>query len=106
MNKKYMYRYDYYKGLYGGSPRMQLLKYEILRETPCGYWIDLGDLIPAGTKREKWVSKNSGGFAQETKEAALKRFIRRKQNYLLILKSKIYEVEKVIKAAKREEENQ
>ena len=94
---KYLYRYDYTRW---DTPRLVLEKYPILRETPKGYWIDSNRGYWPVT--EKWVAAGAGGFAQETPEAALRRFIRRKRNYRAILGSRHDETTAVIKQAEIE----
>lgn len=72
-------------------------EYEILKETPKGYWIDY---FPS----KKFVLKSSPNtkrrFADSTKSEALNSFIKRKEKQQKILESQVYEVKISIRMAK------
>jgi len=69
------------------NPTVKLKKYDMLKETPKGYWI--GDKhFPE--VMYKWISKTSKKkFAYPTKQDALLNFIRRTQKRIKILEYQI-----------------
>ena len=89
---KYVYRYQH--DSYFDAPTLSLRAYPVLRETRKGCWIKYHS-------KEKWVDPKSGGFAQETKKAALRRFIRRKTFYRSILGQKYDELGRVLEMAEK-----
>jgi hypothetical protein len=69
------------------NPKLELRDYDLIKETPKGYWI--GYLNPFGVRMgdwQKWVSKTSKKkFAYLTKEEALINFIKRTERRISIL---------------------
>ena len=64
--------------------KIYLEDYKMLRETPCGYWIDTSGY---GKSYETWVSKTSKKrFAYPTKHEALLNLKYRKQRQIKLLK--------------------
>ena len=67
------------------NPKLELSIYNMLAETPKGYWIGYGK-IDGLHNRFKWVSKTARKrFAYPTKEEALHNFIKRTEKRLSIL---------------------
>jgi len=63
----------------GGVGFLRVDSYLILRETPCGYWIEISWL------KDKWVSKTGRKrYAYPTKAEALDSFIIRKERQIQI----------------------
>jgi hypothetical protein len=68
------------------NPKLEIREYNLLRETPKGYWIGYGSLGYNKYEWKKWVSKTSKKrFAYPTKEEALVNFIKRTEKRLKIL---------------------
>lgn len=92
-----LYRFD------GGmiDNRLEVVEFQVLRETPKGYWINLaygGYMM----KSEKWVSKISRKrFAYPTKDEALDSFIARKKKQIQILKYQLGKAQDYYKQANR-----
>lgn len=82
---------------------LQLRTYNLLRETPKGYWIGYGCLEIGSLRSEGiWVSKTSRKrFAYPTKEEALDNFIKRNQKRIKILKGQIESCEIAVMLAKK-----
>ncbi|MEG0968320.1 MAG: hypothetical protein RSE32_14280 [Comamonas sp.] len=57
-----------------GEVGVWVREYKVLRETPCGYWVD----APGGRKPEKFVYKNCSRFAFPTILEALENYRFRK----------------------------
>lgn len=90
------YRYDSYLWntdfLGNVNIKIVLTTFDMIRETPKGYWID--DNI-----REKWVSKTAKKrYAYPSKEEAMKSFLARKKRQSITLKTQV----KVAKASLKE----
>lgn len=67
------------------NPKLELRKYDLIKETPKGYWIGY-----KGFSFKKWIPKNSRKrYAYPTKEEALKNFILRTKKRVKILKRQI-----------------
>lgn len=80
-------------------PRVALesLEFELLRETPCGYWICTTGFF----FWKKWVSKTSRKrYAYPTKEEALKNFKKRTEKRVKILLNQVYACNEGLKLAK------
>lgn len=72
MSKEYLYRYNY--TTYDSNTKLYYHKYEIVKHTPCGWWIH-----DWSYNKKRWVSKTSHKkYAYPTKEAAFKSFKLRK----------------------------
>jgi len=62
--------------------------FELIKETPKGYWIDL--FPDMGWNEKKWVSSTAKKrYAYPTKEEALSSFIARKERQIEILKAQL-----------------
>jgi len=84
------YRFD--EILRETGKEVYLIKFELLKETPKGYWIkeDFGF--------KKWVSKTAKKrFAYPTKKEALINLIKRKERQIRILESRLNEAKNVLK---------
>ena len=93
MDNQKFYRYDAYTSV-GDSIRLHLQEYEVVKETPCGYWIqeahseEYANLF--GQPMKYWVSKTSKKRrAYPNKDAALESFIHRKRCQIGILKEQL-----------------
>jgi hypothetical protein len=90
---EYLYRYE---RAYAGElepAKIRLVKFNILRTTPKGVWIDLG--------YEKWVSNDSKKrYAYPTKDEAFVNFIARTIRCVKILKAKLMVAEDYLKCHK------
>lgn len=68
------------------TPKLEYYEYDLIKETPKGYWIG----YDWSEKPYKWISKTSKKkFAYLTKEDALNNYIKRTERRLEILKSQI-----------------
>lgn len=66
------------------NPSLELTTYNLIKETPKGYWIGIGRI------KYKWISKDSKKkYAYLTKEEALNNFIKRTEKRVKILKWQI-----------------
>jgi len=107
---KHLYRYvDYFYSGFDTRP----IKFRILKETKCGYWItelseyeDYEDnkvykLFPTITYSKKWISKTvNKRFAHSTEKEALVAFIGRKHRQLNLLKERIESTQRALYDAK------
>lgn len=62
-------------------------EWDLLKETPSGYWIEYKSSMIYGKKWVRKVGKNL--YAHSTKQAALNSFIKRKQRCISIYESRI-----------------
>ena len=118
MEIKHLYRYDYDKyakqtpfllGFPNGD--VKCYKFDVVKETPCGYWIDNhkedGKLTELRLHKKKWVSKTSGKkWAHTTKEAALNAYIRRKSQQVYVIKQQLSEAKLALKLGELKKEEQ
>jgi len=73
-------------------------KFDMVKETECGYWIQTGFVFP----RKKWVSKTAKKrFAYPTKKEALDSFIKRKERQKEILEHKLSNVKEALSEGHR-----
>lgn len=73
---------------YGTTPvQLNCLTFELVKETPKGYWIGGGILTP------KWISKRTGHFAFPSQLKALQSFQRRKQSQMGIYRARLRRAE-------------
>ncbi len=81
------------------NPKVELLIYDLMKETPKGYWI--GDArFPELMK--KWISKTSKKrFAYPTKQEALTNFIKRNEKRIEILEHQILSCKMALNIAER-----
>lgn len=92
---KVNYLYRYVLEHWCGNVELKLIQFQVVRETPKGYWI----LAEYG--REKWVSNfGRNRWAQPSKREALKHYIRRKtyRNHCIV--EEIERNDKTLKEAK------
>jgi len=84
--------------LSGPVYRLQLLKLEVIKETPSGYWIK-----PYNSNwiKKKWVSKSGRKrYPYDTIQGVRTNFIKRNKKRLSILKNQIEVVEKSLELVK------
>jgi len=76
------------------NPTLQLIEYDMLKETPKGYWIGFGGFGYDKYNWKKWVSKTSvKRYAYPTKEEALQNFIKRTERRIKIMKYQLLSCE-------------
>lgn len=84
------------------NPKVVLRTYNLVRETPKGYWIGYG--YPFGDYlmgKPIWVSKTARKrFAYPTKEEALNNFIKRNEKRIKIMEYQLFSCKLAIKEAK------
>jgi len=84
MQKLYRYE-DGYNGEMGFSPP-KLLEFKIVKETEKGWWISEIGWLKTYLHDKKWTSKTAlRRYVHETKEEALKAYIKRKEKQSMIL---------------------
>lgn len=105
---KYAYRYkeqlissggydvsgEYAPSRYGPMVNLILLTYEVIAETPQGFWINTSGFklsdFPDWKPDRRWISKDGlSAYARLTKEEALKSYIARKKKQIKICESNI-----------------
>ena len=106
MTEKTLYRVQ---RVYG---RIALLTYRVIRETPCRYRLGyLRGIFPSDDRevflppklREHWMVKGAySPWARRTPEEAIYSFLRRKENYITILKGRLAGAKEDIRLAKAE----
>ena len=78
---------------------VRLRRYRVVKETPCGAWIDESDWVI--TRKNRFVNlKSQKKFATVTKEEALKQFIYRKSKQVSILSGQLELVKAALELAK------
>ena len=94
MEKMKLYRYEDvsygilndWEEVVGSYVKVEERNYEVIKETPKGYWIKLFSSFD----EKKWVSNNAKNrFAYPTKEEALFNFKARKKRQIQILESRL-----------------
>ena len=84
------------------NPRIELRKFDLIKETPKGYWI--GFFLNKWNKEphfKRWVSKTTRKrFAYPTKEEALTNYIKRTERRIKIMKRQILVAEIALGYAK------
>lgn len=95
---------EYYKSQLP-NPKLVVRKYDLLKETPKGYWIGFGlpDIFPIDLSNtwKKWVSKTSRKkYAYPTEQEALINFIKRSEIRAKILRHQLHSCEIGINLAK------
>jgi len=98
------YRYDIAYNLQNGV-ELVLYKYDLLKETPQGYWI-VPDLrwhsLADKSKHKRWVHKVSRKrFAYPTKKEALNSFIIRKKKQIIYCKRDMRNAERALAIAEK-----
>lgn len=84
MIPEYLYRVD--DVCYTTGVRIEKRKFKVVKETPCGYWIDLFEFFDD----KKWVSKTGKKrYAYPTEEEAMTSFKARKKRQIQILSDKL-----------------
>lgn len=72
---------------------LEILKFTVISETPCGYWIK-----PYSDVKKKWISKTSKKrYAYPTIQEARVNFIKRTEKRLKILKNQVSFVEEALR---------
>lgn len=87
-----------------GEVLLHLVEFQVLKETPKGYWvIENGLNFPGSVDRHKrWVSKDSTKrFCYPSKSEALSSFFRRKVRQVAILGHRLHFAEKALATAQR-----
>lgn len=70
------------------NPKIELMEFNLHKETPKGYWIGYGHPDNGLQSYDRWVSKTSlKRYAYPTKEEALNNYILRTEKRIKILKS-------------------
>lgn len=109
---KVLYRYDGHAFSHGGcdingdyihshsSYKVLLHEYDIIKETPKGFWIDYYSNYSHGNK--KFVRKEGiKKYASQTKEGAKKDFIARRNKQISILESRLERSKLELEIAKK-----
>lgn len=106
LNEKFLYRYEITRygsvDEYGESVRttsieVRAMKYSILKQTKCGYWIEYWGAKLFGDKKFVNLEKTKK-FANISKELALKDFLARKKRYIEILRHRLAETEEIVES--------
>lgn len=87
---------------YGDGCKLIIRTFDLIEETPCGYWIgkNIDDEFLLYHEKKRWVSKTSRKrFAYPTKKEALDNFIARKHRQIAILKARIREAKMALTVA-------
>lgn len=94
-----LYRYERRSADYF-QPRISLEEFEVLSETPKGYWINIYHFFNDRKMGMKWVSKTGKKrFAYPTKEEALESFRARTSRCIKILTARLEDAKQYDKAA-------
>lgn len=96
---------EYVPSPYGPRVELRLQTYEVIKETPEGYWINISGFkqkdFPNERLEQKWVSKTAySSFAKDSKEKARLGYIARKERQIRILKAQLRIAEKGKEIAK------
>ena len=92
---------DEYRSRPFPDPHLQCTEYDLIRETPKGYWVGLKGL----ESLDRWVSKTARKrFAYPTKAEALNSFIIRKERQIAILTRQLQAAEVALEKAKVEQQ--
>ncbi len=82
-------------------PELELMEFNLHKETPKGYWIGYGKSYQNLRSYSRWVSKTSRKrYAYPTKEEALQNYILRTERRIKILKNQLYDCQFSLKNAK------
>lgn len=83
------------------NPRLEVQEYELVKETPKGYWIGLYVKQYDKPYWKKWIPKKSRSrYAYPTKEEALENYIKRTERRISILKRQLWSSEIALRTAK------
>jgi len=86
--------YRYCTIRYESGPTILLDKFKMVKETPCGWWIEPKSDFWNMRGKKRWVSKTARKrFAYPTKEEALVNFKARKRRQIGILKAQLFGAE-------------
>ena len=81
----------------GNYVKVEERNYEVIKETPCGYWIQLYSF---SFDQKKWVSGNAKKrFAYPTKIEAMTSFKARKNSQIKILESQLKKAKQALDLA-------
>lgn len=84
------------------TPLVSLLEFDLLRETPSGYWIVPDWMYRHDDWKEqhkKWINKRSRArFAYPTKEEAMVNFIKRTERRVMFLKHDLTRCERALRS--------
>jgi len=84
------------------NPAMILEKYNLIKETPKGYWIAYGGGPNCLIGDKQWISKTSRKrFAYPTKKEAMTNFVKRTESRIKILEKQVLTCKMALSAAKR-----
>lgn len=102
------YRYSSIRDENG--PKLLLEIFELIKETPCGYWIKDRPSVFVFDERKRWVSKTAKKrYAYPTKMEAMISFKMRRLRQIAILKSRLldaeWELDLIKEIIKKENEN-
>ncbi len=87
------------------NPQLQEKEYDLLKETPKGYWIGYGSMGIHKYMWKKWISKTSRKrFAYPTEEEALENYIKRTEKRLKFLNWQVMECRVGLDLAKAKKE--
>lgn len=71
---------------YSIGPKVELSTYEVVRETPCGYWIRSGNSGAFIHGPERWINKTTRKrYALPSKKEAMESFLHRKSKQISII---------------------
>jgi hypothetical protein len=88
--------------------KISYYEFNLIKETPCGYWIKEMCYTPSSergrfTNGKKWIHKGAkNSYAFPTKEEALYNFYKRKERYIKILKSRLQKAQTSFRIAESE----
>jgi hypothetical protein len=89
----------------GWQSKPWISEFDIIKETPCGYWIKdwrYGNPHEINGKLTRWIPKNTiKRYAYSTKEGALLNYIRRTEKYIEHLNKKLDDAKIRLKLAKK-----
>lgn len=98
---KKFYRYEYPYSFC--NAHLILLEFDLIKETPKGYWINTDDQYSFGSISKKWVSKTATKrYAYPTKKEAMENLFHRTYRYIKILDAKLHDAHAAMDLIKKE----
>lgn len=93
---------DYVSPLFP-DPKIELMTFNLHKETPKGYWIGHGLYAPDNLRANStWVSKTAKKrYAYPTKEEAMNNYLKRTERRIKILKNELLTCEIALRKAKK-----